>query len=326
MRLATLDDGTRDGQLVLVDRAHARCLAVPGIAPSLQRALDDWESVRPLLEEASGALDRGKAAQARPFDAALARAPLPRAYQWIDASGYLSHIERVRRARGAAMPPGFREEPVIYQGLSDRNLAWCEPLPARDGWGADFEGELAVIVGDVPQGVTPAQAAAHIRLLVLLNDISLRELIPGELAKGFGFFQSKPASAYAPLALTPDEFGAAWDGRVLSAEMRVQLNGRRVGQLRTGGAEQHFSFPEIIAYACRTRSLAAGTIVGAGTVANADESRGAACLAEVRVLEQLNEGQPRTPWLRAGDRLRISVADAHGAEPFGAIEQAVVEG
>ncbi len=323
MKLATFDNGTRDGQLVLVSRDQARCAPVPGIAATMQGALDRWDEIEPRLREAADALERGALARAEPFDAARALAPLPRAYQWMDASGYLTHIERVRRARGVDLPPGIRDEPIIYQGLSDPNLSWRSALLARPGWGADFEGELAAIVDDVPLGVRREQAGRHIKLLTLLNDVSLRQLIPAELAKGFGFFQSKPASAFAPIAVTPDEFAAAWDGGSVSLEMIVELNGRRLGCLRTGGDEQHFDFPSIIAHAARTRPIGAGSIVGAGTVANRDEARGAACLAEIRILEQLRDGAPSTPWLQPGDRLRITAVDADGAMPFGAIEQVV---
>ncbi|MET0311037.1 MAG: fumarylacetoacetate hydrolase family protein [Burkholderiaceae bacterium] len=319
MRFATLDNGTRDGQLVAVSQDGLRCAPVPGIA-TLQAALDDWAANLPVLGDTAAALEKG---EGEAFDASRALAPLPRAYQWMDASGYLSHLERVRRARGASLPPGIREEPIIYQGLSDRNLAWNAPLPAAPGWGADFEGELAVIVDDVPQGVDAQDAGKYIRLVVLLNDVSLRELIPGELAKGFGFFVSKPASAFAPVAVTPDELGPGWNGRALAARMEVDLNGIRLGTLRTGGAEQHFDFPAIIAYAARTRAIGAGSIVGAGTVSNADEGAGVACLAEKRVLEQIHHGKPSTPWLVPGDRLKIRVLLDDGRAPFGAIEQEV---
>lgn len=324
MKIATLDNGTRDGRLVLVDRKQERCAPVPDIATSLQQALDDWDRLAPRLRLAAQLLEDGKLAGEMPFDAARALAPLPRAYQWMDASGYISHIERVRKARGAQLPPGIRDEPIIYQGLSDMNLSWNAPLATARGWGADFEAELAVLIDDVPQGSTADTAAQHIKLVVLLNDISLRDLIPTELAKGFGFFLSKPASAFAPIAVTPDEFGSAWDGRTLRAEMHVDLNGQAFGRLQTGGDEQHFDFPAIMAYAVRTRALGAGSIVGAGTVANQDESRGAACIAEVRAVEQARHGAPRTPWLVAGDRIRITVRTADGNQPFGAIEQTVV--
>jgi fumarylacetoacetate (FAA) hydrolase len=323
LKLATLANGTRDGELVVVSRDQKSCAAAPAVARTLQDAVDHWSRIEPQLRAVSQSLESGTAAGAQPFDATRALAPLPRAYQWMDASGYLTHIERVRKARGAALPPGLKDEPIIYQGLSDRNLAWNAPLQAGPGWGADFEAELAVIVDDVPQGVARAEAGRHILLVVLLNDISLRELIPGELAKGFGFFQSKPASAFAPIAVTPDEFGLAWDGHSLALDLDVQRNGKTVGRLRTGGTEQHFGFPAIIEYAARTRAIGAGSIVGAGTVSNADCQRGAACIAELRILEQLSGSEGRTPWLEPGDTVQICAHDAQGQTPFGVIRQPV---
>lgn len=322
MRLATLANGQRDGELVVVDRGATRCVPVPHIAPTLQRAMDGWRQVRAELEAVASALERAEG-PSRPFDVAHALAPLPRAYQWIDASGYLSHIERVRKARGAAMPPNMREEPLIYQGMSDHNLAWNAPLLAGEGWGADFEAEIAVIVDDVPQGTTREEAPSHIALALLVNDISLRKLVPPELAKGFGFFVSKPASAYAPIAVSLDEFAGAWSGGSLQLEIEVRLNGALIGRLRTGGADQHFSFADIIEYAARTRPLGAGTIIGAGTVSNADASRGAACLAEWKILQQGTSVPEADRWLEPGDRVHIDATDASGASVFGVIAQAV---
>ena len=323
MKLASLNNASRDGELVVVSRDLSLCIAVPDIAQTLQQAIDRWTQVEAALRAVATALENGDCPGARPFVTEQALAPLPRAFQWMDASGYLSHIERVRKARGAALPPGLQDEPIIYQGLSDQNLAWNAPLPAQPGWGADFEAELAVIVSDVPQGTLRAEAGRYIRLITLVNDISLRELIPNELAKGFGFFHSKPASAYAPVVVTPDEFGVAWDGNTLSLGLEAHLNGECVGRLRTGGTEQHFGFPAIIEYAARTRSIGAGAIVGAGTVSNAEEKRGAACIVEIRILEQLQGGARRTPWLKAGDTVRICALDAAGQTPFGVIEQTV---
>ena len=322
MRLATIANEERDGELVVVNRDNTRCAPVTTIAPTLQRALDRWVQLRPALEAAARALDLGEG-PSWPFDVTRALAPLPRAYQWIDASGYLSHILRVRKARGAPMPPHMNEEPLIYQGLSDPNHAWNAPLFTKNGWGADFEAEIAVVVDDVPQGIAKEKASSHIALALLVNDVSLRKLVAPELAKGFGFFVSKPASAYAPIAVSLDEFGDAWNGATLQLEVEVRMNGELIGRLRTGGAEQHFSFADIIEYAARTRPLGAGTIIGAGTVSNADASRGAACLAEWRVMEQGSAALKADRWLDVGDTVRINAIDSIGASPFGAIDQTV---
>lgn len=324
MRLATLNNGRRDGQLVVVSADARRCLAVPEAAPTLQAALDDWERAAPLLRAAAARLDADPAT-GRPLELAALLAPLPRAYQWVDASGYLSHMERVRRARGAEMPPSARTEPVIYQGLSDRNLAWCEDIPADPAWGADLEGELAVITGDLGPAPTPEQALAQVRLLVLVNDVSLRALIPGELAKGFGFFHGKPASAFGPFAVTPDELGADWrEGRAFG-RLRVEVNGQVRGELRTGD-DQDFSFVDILRYATRTRGLGAGSIVGAGTVSNRDASRGVACIVEQRTLQQLAGQGPDAlaPYLVPGDTVGLSFHTDDGRELFGRIEQKAV--
>lgn len=324
MRLATRRDGTRDGALVVVADDGLRCRPAAPIARTLQAALDDWASVAPALRSLADALDADRAC-GEPLDLAQLMAPLPRAYQWIDASGYLSHMERVRRARGAELPPAFRTEPVMYQGLSDHNLAWNEPIPSEPAWGTDLEGELAVLTTDVPAGATAGQALASIALVVLVNDVSLRGLIPDELAKGFGFFVGKPASAHAPFAVTPDALGGAWRDGKLAGRLTVAIGERRLGDLSTGGDDQDFSFPDILQRAARTRRLGAGSIVGAGTVSNRDASRGVACLAEARILEQLHDGAASTPWLADGDEVRLRFFHADGREPFGPIEQRVVE-
>jgi fumarylacetoacetate (FAA) hydrolase len=324
MRLASFDDGHRDGRLVIVSSDAARCLEVPDVASTLQAALDDWAHVLPLLQAASAALERDPGL-GRPLDLASLLAPLPRAYQWVDASGYLSHMERVRKARGADMPSGARVEPVIYQGLSDRNLRWCEDIPADPAWGTDLEGELAVITGDVGPEPTAEEALAQIRLVMLVNDVSLRSLIPGELAKGFGFFHGKPASAFGPFAVTPDELGAGWrDGRAFG-RLRVEVNGQPLGDLRTG-EDQDFSFVDIMCYAARTRRLSAGSIVGAGTVSNRDATRGVACIVEQRTLQQL-AGQTRetfTRYLAPGDTVTLSFSGDDGRETLGRIQQKAV--
>jgi fumarylacetoacetate (FAA) hydrolase len=323
MKLASLDDGSRDGRLVVVSRDLARCTPAADAARTLQAALDDWERSRPLLEAIAAELHGASARHAEPFDPRRARSPLPRAYQWADGSAYVNHVELVRRARGATMPAEFWTDPLMYQGGSDSFVGPCDDIVAADeAWGIDFEGEVAVITGDVSMGVDPAAAAASIRLLMLVNDVSLRNLIPAELSKGFGFFQSKPASAFSPVAVTPDELGAAWDGARLHLPLTVHLNGRRFGE-PNAGVDMTFDFPRLIAHAARTRELEAGTIIGSGTISNSDRSVGSACIAERRMLETIADGQPATPYLRFGDRVRIEMFDLEGHSVFGAIDQVV---
>jgi fumarylacetoacetate (FAA) hydrolase len=324
VRLATLKQGGRDGTLILVDRSGARAVVATRVAPTLQAALDNWERARPELEELARQLERRRLIEAFPLDQAQLTAPLPRAYQWADGSAYLSHVERVRRARGAEMPPGLLTDPLMYQGGSDGFLAPTDPIPLQDdSWGLDFEAEVAVVTGDVPMGVSAEEARAHIRLLLLVNDVSLRNLVPAELAKGFGFFQSKPASALAPFALTPDALDGAWDGAKLSLPLVVTLNGNEFGR-PNAGADMQFDFPRLIAHAARTRSLGAGSVIGAGTASNKDQTAGFACIAERRAVETVELGAPRTQFLQAGDRVRIEAIAADGSSPFGAIEQDVV--
>jgi fumarylacetoacetate (FAA) hydrolase len=324
VRLATLRQGGRDGTLILVDRKGTRGVGAMRIAPTLQAVLDNWERAAPELQELQRQLDRGRLIEAFPLDVTQLAAPLPRAYQWADGSAYLSHVERVRRARGAEMPPGLLTDPLMYQGGSDGFLAPTEPIPLQDdSWGLDFEAEVAVVTGDVPMGVTPDAASAQIRLLLLVNDVSLRNLVPAELAKGFGFFQSKPASALAPFALTPDELGEAWDGAMLRVPLVVTLNGNEFGR-PNAGEDMQFGFPRLIAHAARTRSLGAGTVIGAGTASNKDPTAGFACIAERRAVETVELGAPRTQFLQVGDRVRIEAIAADGSSPFGAIEQEVV--
>lgn len=335
MKLATLKDGGRDGRLVVVSRDLTSCVAVPDIAPTLQVALDDWTTARPKLEAVSDRLNAGGREDARPFDQAACCSPLPRAYQWADGSAYVNHVELVRKARGGEMPESFWTDPLMYQGGSDTFLApRADIAMASESWGIDFEGEVAVITGDVPMGVTAADAAGHIRLFMLVNDVSLRGLIPGELAKGFGFFQSKPSSAYSPVAVTPDELGDAWDGGKVHLPLLVSLNGNPFGKANAG-VDMTFDFPTLIAHAAKTRPLGAGAIIGSGTVSNkqdggpgrpvADGGLGYSCLAEVRMVETILNGEPKTPFLRFGDTVRIEMVDTTGASIFGAIEQTVVE-
>jgi fumarylacetoacetate (FAA) hydrolase len=333
MKLASLKRG-RDGRLVVVSRDLRWCVEATGVAPTLQAALDDWPRAQPALAAIAQMLESDAAGPRRPFDEAEAASPLPRAYQWADGSAYLNHVELVRRARGAEMPPSFLTDPLLYQGGSDGFLAPRDPIPLGDpAWGCDFEAEVAVIVGDVPMGADEATAAAAIRLVMLCNDVSLRNLIPNELAKSFGFFQSKPASAFSPVAVTPDELGAAWAGGKLSGVVAVDLNGAPFGRA-DAGRDMNFGFPALIAHAAKTRDLAAGAIVGSGTVSNrgadggpgqpvADGGAGYSCIAELRTIETLNEGAPKTPFLQAGDRVRIEMLDAGGASLFGAIDQTV---
>ena len=333
MKLATRDDGTRDGELVVVSRDLTRCVAVPEIARTLQAALDAWNSASPSLAAIATELDAGRLSDAIPFDARRAMAPLPRAFQWVDGSAYVNHVELVRRARGATMPPEFWTDPLMYQGASDRMLGPCEDIVhADEAWGIDFEAEVAVVTDDVPIGADAAEAARHIRLLVLVNDVSLRNLIPAELAKGFGFLQSKPASAFSPVAVTPDELGAAWRGGKVHLPLVSHLNGALFGR-PDAGVDMTFDFPTLIAHVARTRVLAAGSIVGSGTVSNkegegpgrpaAAGGAGYSCIAEQRTVETIRDGNAKTPFMRFGDRVTIEMFDADGRTIFGAIDQAV---
>jgi fumarylacetoacetate (FAA) hydrolase len=319
MKLASLKGG-RDGRLVVISRDMTRALPVPDIAPTLQAALDDWAVVAPRLAEKAEAVEHrhGEA-----FDPAACASPLPRAYQWADGSAYVVHVELVRKARGAELPPSFWTDPLIYQGGSANFIGPRDPIRLGDeAWGIDFESEVAVITGDVPMGVAPEQAGQHIKLLMLVNDVSLRNLIPGELAKGFGFFQSKTWTAFSPVAVTPDELGDAWNGGSIDLPLTTDLNGANFGHpnARTGMV---FDFPRLIAHAAKTRPLAAGTIIGSGTVANEDRSAGSSCIAERRAIETIETGAPRTPFMKFGDRVRIEMLDKVGASIFGAIDQTV---
>jgi fumarylacetoacetate (FAA) hydrolase len=324
MKLASLRAGGRDGQLVIVDRALKSRVAVPDIAATLQAALDDWHALEPRLRAAATALESQDLPHAQRFDPCECAAPLPRAYQWLDASAYLHHVELVRKARGAQMPASFLTDPLMYQGGSDHLLGPCDDVAfASDAHGIDLEAEVAVVTDDVPLGVTPEAAARHVKLLVLVNDWSLRNLIPSELAKGFGFLQSKPASAFAAIAATPDELGDAWRGGKVHLPLVSTINGHELGH-PDAGSDMNFSFYDLIAHAARTRSLAAGTILGSGTVANRDPARGSSCLAERRTLEVLEYGSARTPFLKFGDRVRIEMLAENGASVFGALDQEVV--
>ncbi|HEY8351496.1 MAG TPA: fumarylacetoacetate hydrolase family protein, partial [Sphingomonadales bacterium] len=280
-------------------------------------------NVAPRLEQAAADLEAGKR-DSFPFDEAACAAPLPRAYQWADGSAYLWHVELVRKARGAEMPPSFLEDPLMYQGGSDSFIGPRDDVPlASEDWGIDLEAEVAVIVDDVPMGVTPEAALGHIKLIMLVNDVSLRNLIPAELAKGFGFFQAKPSSSFSPVAVTPDELGDAWrDGKV-HLPLVSHINGKRLGA-PNAGVDMNFSLARLVAHAAKTRPLGAGAIIGSGTVSNRDPSVGSSCLAEVRTIETINEGKPKTPFLRFGDRVTIEMLDADGRSIFGKIDQKIV--
>ncbi len=324
MKLATLRDGTRDGRLVVVSRDLARAVEATAVAPRLQDALDRWGNLAPRLQELAAALESERAPGTFEFDPGQAMAPLPRAHHWVDGSAYVNHVELVRKARGVEMPPSFWTDPLVYQGGSDDLLGPRDDVPvASEEFGIDLEAEVAVITDDVPMGTTPAEARGHILLLMLVNDWSLRNLIPGELAKGFGFYQSKPATSFSPVAVTPDELGDAWDGARVHRPLVSHVNGTLLGQ-PDAGTDMTFDFPTLIAHVTRTRRLGAGSIIGSGTVSNYDRSRGSSCLAERRMLEQIDGGRPVTPFLHFGDRVRIEMFDAASRSLFGAIDQRVV--
>jgi len=323
MKLATLRNGSRDGQLVVVSRDLTRALPVQRIAATMQEALDNWARCSAPLREAAQSLEQGSVA-AGAFQVERALAPLPRAYQWVDGSAYVNHVELVRKARGAEMPASFWTDPLVYQGGSDDFLGPTQDVPvSSEEFGIDLEGEVAVITDDVPMGTTAHQARDYIRLLVLVNDWSLRNLIPAELGKGFGFYQSKPSTAFSPVAVTPDELGDAWDGGKINLPLTVEINGAPFGKPEAG-VDMTFDFPHLIAHITKTRNARAGTILGSGTISNYDRSRGSACLAERRTLELIEKGKPVTPFLKFGDRVRIEMLDKEGRSIFGAIDQVVV--
>jgi fumarylacetoacetate (FAA) hydrolase len=325
MKLATLRDGSRDGRLLVVRADGATGAPSPEAWPTLQRALDDWSAAEPALRALAADLERG-AVDARPVDPHQLGAPLPRAYEWVDGSAFLNHVVLVRKARGAQPPPTLETDPLVYQGGSGDLLGPRDPIELRDpAWGLDYESEVCVILGDVAMGTRAADAERCIRLVLLANDCTLRNLIPDELAKGFGFFQSKPATAFSPFAVTPDELGAAWRDARLELRVRSTYNGELIGDCDAGAGHMHFSFCDLIQHVARTRRFCAGTILGSGTVSNADRARGISCLAERRMIETIDSGKPSTPFMVVGDRIRIEALDATGASVFGAIDQLVVE-
>ncbi len=335
MKLATLKDSTRDGKLVVVSKDLTRCSEVGHIARTLQAALDDWAHVGPRLARVAEGLEAGSQPFTR-FHEHDAASPLPRAYQWADGSAYVNHVELVRKARNAEMPNTFWTDPLMYQGGSDSFLAPRAPIvmPEDEGFGIDMEGEVAVVVDDVPMGVSAEEARKAIRLIMLVNDVSLRGLIPAELAKGFGFFQSKPSSAFSPVAVTPDELGEAWDGGKLHLPLVVDYNGKPFGRA-DAGIDMTFDFGQLIAHAAKTRPLAAGSIIGSGTVSNkldggpgkpvSEGGAGYSCIAEIRMIETIESGAPKTPFMKFGDTVRIEMKDTSGHSIFGAIEQTVTK-
>jgi fumarylacetoacetate (FAA) hydrolase len=332
MKLASLKDGSRDGKLVVVNERLTYCTDASHIAPTLQAALDNWDHVAPKLQVLAESLSHDAVPTLR-FHEHDALSPLPRAYQWADGSAYVNHVELVRKARGAKMPESFWTDPLMYQGGSDTFIAPRDPIRMRDeAYGIDMEGEIAVITGDVPMGVSAEEALSHVKLVLLVNDVSLRGLIPGELGKGFGFFQSKPSSAFSPVAVTPDELGEAWKDGKLHLPLHVDLNGQPFGRAE-GGIDMTFDFGQLIAHAAKTRVLSAGTIIGSGTVSNklnggpgkslSDGGAGYSCIAELRMIETIEDGEAKTPFLKFGDSIRIEMLGGDGHTIFGAIEQTV---
>jgi len=336
MKLASLKEGGRDGTLVVVSDDLSRAAKVPEIAPTLQAALDDWHALEPELRSVARLMEGEGHVGTFDLDPGALAAPLPRAYQWADGSAYVNHVELVRKARGAELPESFWHDPLMYQGGSDSFLGPTDPIALADeSWGIDFEAEVAVITDDVAMGVSAEDAARHIKLVTIVNDVSLRGLIPGELAKGFGFFHGKPSTAFAPVVATPDALGDAWDGRKLNLPLLSRFNGQPFGSPEAG-EDMTFDFPTLIAHAAKTRRLGAGTVVGSGTVSNRDPDgspgrpvaeggRGYSCIAEIRMIETIREGEPSTPFMRFGDRIRIEMADPDGKSLFGAIDQEVVK-
>ena len=325
MKLATLKNNTRDGQLVVVNRTLDKAIVVSDIATTLQAALDNWHEISPKLAQVYQALNNDELTNTIAFEQARCESPLPRAYQWVDGSAYVNHVELVRKARNAEMPATFWTDPLMYQGGSDAFIGPRDDIEVMsEKFGIDFESEVAIITDDVPMGVTPAQAGQHIKLLMLVNDVSLRNLIPSELAKGFGFFQSKPSSSFSPVAVTPDELGDAWDGSKLHLPLTTHLNNGLFGQPNCG-VDMTFDFTTILAHAAKTRPLSTGCIIGSGTISNYDRSAGSSCLAEIRMLETINNGKPETPFMSFGDTVRIEMFDNNGVSIFGSIDQKVVE-
>lgn len=324
MKLATLKNNTRDGKLVVVSRDLSQAVTVEEIADTLQYALDHWQDIKSALQVIYDRLNEGKISNVMPFAEQALASPLPRAYQWADGSAYVNHVELVRKARGAELPENFWTDPLMYQGGSDMFLGPNDPIPLLDpNYGLDFEAEVAVITTDIPLGKTIVNATEDICLMMLVNDVSLRNLIPNELSKGFGFFQSKPSSAFSPVAVTPDELGNAWDGKKVHLPLFSYLNNKLFGS-PNAGVDMTFDFATLITHAAKTRGLSAGTIVGSGTVSNIDRSHGSSCIAEKRMLETIANGKPVTPFMQVGDTVRIEMLDQHKNNIFGTIQQRVI--
>ncbi len=331
MKLASLKDG-RDGRLVVVSKDLKRCISAAAVAPTMQAALDSWATARPALQAIA---DKLQAGGGDAFDQSACASPLPRAYQWADGSAYVNHVELVRKARGAELPESFWTDPLMYQGGSDSFIGPHDDIPLADeAWGIDFEAEVTVITDDVPMGVSATDAIDHIQLITLVNDVSLRGLIPGELAKGFGFFQAKPSSAFSPVAVTPDELGRNWRDAKLHLPLLSFLNDKAFGKPEAG-VDMTFDFGQLVAHAAKTRPLGAGAIIGSGTVSNLldgspgkpidDGGVGYSCIAEIRTIETINSGKPSTPFMQFGDRIRIEMNDESGASIFGTIDQVVTK-
>ncbi len=324
MKLATLKNHTRDGKLVVVSRDLKKAADASAIAPTLQAALDNWSEARPKLEKLAKELEAGSAKEIA-FELALCASPLPRSYQWADGSAYVNHVELVRKARGAEMPPSFWTDPLIYQGGSDSFLSPTENIQFEtEEWGIDFEGEVAVVTGDVPMGTPASESGQYIKLVMLVNDVTLRMIAQAELAKGFGFFQSKPSSAFSPVAVTPDELGDAWKEWKVHLPLTTHWNGNKFGEPDCG-VDMVFDFAQLIAHAAKTRPLVAGTIIGSGTVSNKDRSKGHSCIVEKRMLEKVEGGESKTSFMKFGDTVKIEMLDKSGKSIFGAIEQTVTQ-
>jgi fumarylacetoacetate (FAA) hydrolase len=325
MKLASLKAGGRDGTLVVVSKDMTKAVAVPGIAPTMQQALERWSSVQAHLQVIYDDLNKGeKIAGVFNFNPKDVASPLPRAYQWLDGSAYVNHVELVRKSRGVEMPESFWTDPLMYQGGSDTLLGPRDDVPLADEkWGIDFEAEIAVVTDDVPMGVTPEDAAHHIKLIMLVNDVSLRYLAMNEIAKGFGFLQAKPASAFSPVAVTPDDLGAAWKDGKVCLPLLSYYNGTQFGRPHAG-TDMVFNFPTLVAHAAKTRFLSAGTIIGSGTVSNKDRSVGSSCIVEKRTIEKLDTGDSTTPFMKFGDNVKIEMVDDKGKNIFGSIEQKIV--
>lgn len=325
MKLASLKEGGRDGTLIVVNRDMSKAVKVPDIARTLQVALEEWADAEPALVEVFNRLQAGNVEDTFDFDPKQVAAPLPRSYHWADGSAYVTHVELVRKARGAVLPESFYTDPLMYMGASDVFLGPCDDVPLEsEDWGIDFESEVAIFTDDVPAGITPEQAKAHIKLITIINDVSLRNLIPAELAKQFGFYQSKPHTAFAPVAVTPDELGDAWDGGKIHLPLHSIMNGIKLGS-PNAGVDNTFDLPRLISHAAKSRPLMAGTVVGSGTVSNVGSKDGSSCISEIRCLETIADGKPSTEFMKFGDRIEIEMFDEDGASIFGRIDQVVTQ-